>query len=315
MASNKRQHFVPRFYLKNFSEYQSGRSIGVWNIRTKTLVRQASLKHQACRPYFYGRDCSTEKWFAELEALAASEIRKCIITEQIPRPGSGGHLTLISFILLQRARTLYKAEEQNEMMGKLLRLLFAGSPTAPQNLDKLRVKSGEASQVAISSTLKTLPIVMDLKAKLLKADRPGIPFITTDNPVVLYNQYLENWATGYSSGGLAQKGLQIFFPLSPRYCLMLFDPGIYRVGSRKNRSYHRFPKPTFSKLISSRSLMHWSASTLTKHFQSWTLRSCIALLLDTCKEIKQTLMSTILQTQVAIMVLLSVFINRLCGWV
>ena len=55
----------------------------------------------------------------------------------------------------------------------------------------------------------------------------------SDNPVMFYNQYMENFR-GASCTGLASLGLQLFLPLSSRVMLHFYDPNIYRI--RTNNS-------------------------------------------------------------------------------
>ena len=57
-------------------------------------------------------------------------------------------------------------------------------------------------------------------------------FVTSDNPVVLYNQLFSYDKTG-SNTGYASKGLQIFLPISPQLAICFYDKKIYRVGKNK----------------------------------------------------------------------------------
>ena len=80
-------------------------------------------------------------------------------------------------------------------------------------------------------TTQNYPILIDLEYKLL-VNRTDVEFITSDNPVVLYNQIFSFRKFG-SNTGLATKGLQIFFPISPDKIILLYDSDVYRVGSEK----------------------------------------------------------------------------------
>ena len=59
-------------------------------------------------------------------------------------------------------------------------------------------------------------------------NKTTIPFIFSDNPIVLYNQFLE--LKGYVELGFASVGIEFFIPLSPRAYLILYDSKIYDVG-------------------------------------------------------------------------------------
>lgn len=81
----------------------------------------------------------------------------------------------------------------------------------------------------VLATLQNLPIMLDaisdLAAHLIVSSCDA--FVTSDNPVIKYNQYCE----GIEHSGLtgaASKGLQLFVPLSPRHLLVLYDGTTYR---------------------------------------------------------------------------------------
>ena len=62
-------------------------------------------------------------------------------------------------------------------------------------------------------------------------NKTDVEFVTSDNPVVLYNQLFSFRKFG-SNTGLAQKGLQIFLPISPKIALIFYDHDVYSVGKR-----------------------------------------------------------------------------------
>jgi hypothetical protein len=81
----------------------------------------------------------------------------------------------------------------------------------------------------ISTSLPCL--LLDLAIKVL-VNNTASEFITSDSPVVLFNQWCQG-AKGMGATGLASRGLQIFLPLSSSHVLMLFDPSIYHVGNQR----------------------------------------------------------------------------------
>jgi hypothetical protein len=84
-----------------------------------------------------------------------------------------------------------------------------------------------------SAAAEICPFVLDLQYKLLE-NKTGRLFITSDNPTVRYNQFLERRGPQFGTTGWQCKGLQIFLPLGPRHLLMLYDGEVYRVGGRKH---------------------------------------------------------------------------------
>ncbi len=74
--------------------------------------------------------------------------------------------------------------------------------------------------------------LLDLEYVLLK-NNTDTPFITSDNPVVLYNQLFEE--RNFNMGTfLTATGLQIFFPVTPKYYLFFYDKAVYWFTKIKN---------------------------------------------------------------------------------
>ena len=63
-----------------------------------------------------------------------------------------------------------------------------------------------------------------------------MPFIISDNPLIIYNQFLEkrNW-NFMSQRDYGLKGLQMFLPVNDRYLLIVYDSEIYKVGNKKDK--------------------------------------------------------------------------------
>jgi hypothetical protein len=60
----------------------------------------------------------------------------------------------------------------------------------------------------------------------LKSDKPANPFWTSDNPVVPYDNLYSS--KGQPGAFLDTRGIQIFFPISPKFLLLMLTPGYYR---------------------------------------------------------------------------------------
>jgi hypothetical protein len=56
MTEKKKQHFVPRFYLKNFSLNAEGKKISLFNFAASKYVSCTNLYDQAYKNYFFGED-------------------------------------------------------------------------------------------------------------------------------------------------------------------------------------------------------------------------------------------------------------------
>ncbi|MBA7602980.1 hypothetical protein ES703_10077 [subsurface metagenome] len=235
MAKQKKQHYVPRFYLRNFSVQYQGTSIGIFNIENKKFIPNANLKNQAYKDYFYDKNGVVENLLSPIESKASSIISNIIKNDSFPVRFSADHYNLLTFIVLLQARTQYTADEINEMVDKFVKQIASRVDSLKDKLDEFRVGFVNSAAMCLKFASMSLPITRDLNYKLL-INRTQIPFITSDNPVVLYNQFLETRKKFGSNIGLAVKGLKIFLPLSPKYCILFFDEGVYHVGNEKDKA-------------------------------------------------------------------------------
>jgi Protein of unknown function (DUF4238) len=228
MPHNKKHHFVPRFYLKRFSV--DGKSINLYNLKSAKKITRAKLKNQGYRDYFYGKTLTIEHAISVTEAEIAKLFRLIDQHRSLPPFCSPGHFTLIVHLLMQHGRTTYSADTTNEMFDKLTKQVW-GEDLRKKGFDPSRFTIGikGAASYSLGMSVSLYPILVDLRCKLL-LNRTNEEFVTSDNPVVLYNQLL-SFRTFGSNCGLASKGLQIFLPLDPEKLLVLYDDATYRVGS------------------------------------------------------------------------------------
>ena len=76
-----------------------------------------------------------------------------------------------------------------------------------------------------------MPLLYDLRYKVVR-NHSRISFWTSDNPVVFYNQLLETIRPYANNIGWVTKGLEIFYPISPKLCLVFFDTNVYGLGKK-----------------------------------------------------------------------------------
>jgi hypothetical protein len=94
----------------------------------------------------------------------------------------------------------------------------------------------ECVRLSLSNCLEMVECISDLKYKIL-INLTDIPFITSDNPVVKYNQYLESRKWKHSKTGYASIGLQIFLPLNHKKLILLYDSNSYEIGNPNYRTH------------------------------------------------------------------------------
>ena len=224
-------HYVPKFYLRNFSNNK--KSVGMFIKKDSTYIADASIKDQAYIKKLYGESGNIENMFMLVENKAQIIISKILLTKQLPPYESEEYSELLQFILLSQARVKKVADTQNTFMNELVKSIAELDDKV--SINNLDIKINIPNLLPIQSTIANLPLLNDLKMILIVAKR-GSHFLTSDNPVVLYNQMFVTKTHPYTrSYGIAQMGTQIFFPLSSEVCLCLFDSVIYKCkGLTKN---------------------------------------------------------------------------------
>lgn len=233
MPANKKHHYVPKFYLKNFS--QNSLSINIYNIPRDKTINNANLKNQCYKDYFYGKDDKVEKALGGVEGAASEIVREIIKNQSAPQPFTNEHMRLVLFLLIQHSRTTYAVDVLNEMTDKFAKKLLATEKSLDlKDIEKVKVSITGAGAFSVATATSSLHLVLDLKCKILIA-KEGSEFIASDNPAVLYNQLFEKM--DYMSAiGLSCKGLQIFLPISPTMLLHYYDSDCYKVGGRKSNA-------------------------------------------------------------------------------
>src|SRR5690606_17532681 len=227
----KNQHYLPKFYLRYFSKCENEKEIGVYNINNKKTIRYAPIKSQASKPFYYGRDGVLEDWLSKVEGDFASIIKKLRLTMKPPKRFTNEHLTLLLFVSCTLARNPMTIEKGLEMMNNVMSTLFSSKEAECYDIphtdteDMMRIIMGHISQLTDN--------ILDLEIKLL-VNKTDVPFIASDNPIVLYNSYLEKKKWPFSKVGFSVRGLQIFIPISPDLTLTLFDSAIYKIGGRRS---------------------------------------------------------------------------------
>jgi hypothetical protein len=231
MPANKKHHYVPRFYLRQFAS--DGQSVSLFNFRQGRSISGANLRNQCYRDYMYGKDGEHEYNLSQIEGALSTLLKHILSTETLPPPITENHESLCILVLLQYARTAYSADASDEFADKMWKKVLEKDPRfGAEMLSKVRIVHTDPANFAVAMILTLYHLIMDMDFRLLKAC-DGTEFITSDNPAVMYNQLMEFETIGGNTG-LASKGLQIFFPLSPKYMLVFFDRAVYAYRPRRS---------------------------------------------------------------------------------
>ena len=235
-SDKKNQHYIPKFYLRNFSFQGNNNQIGVYNIVNEKFIERAKLKTQGSKNFFYGSDGVIEESLADIEGRLSQTLKVLIGTAKLPQKGSQDHFDLMAFIALTDMRNPVRINGIKNMVIEMTNRLKEIDPSIQTEKFFPELNHEEAIGLSLGNTLEIAKIITDLEYKLF-INSTNKPFITSDYPAVKYNQFLEAKKWPGSKTGYGVTGLQIFFPLNSKIAIFLYDSGIYKVGYRKQSTY------------------------------------------------------------------------------
>lgn len=249
MSQQKKQHYVPVFYLRNFSS--DGKCINLWNISSEKKRLSIGLKGQCQKNFFYGRDRVFEQILGDIEAGASTVLRDVVKDGKLPPQWHKNYKDLMLYILIQHFRTQNSSEALIDSIKQKKNILKKYEGRVREGLVKEIDREYEmteqvAPQMGILSAFKKFDSVAELAIKLL-INKTQTEFVTSDHPVVLYNQLLNydheiQQKMAYPTTGLVAKGIQLFFPISPTKALLMYDDHVYSVGNSDKTNipiYHK----------------------------------------------------------------------------
>ena len=223
----KNQHYVPKCYLKNFTNGDNFISTFIYS--KNKFIAKASLDSVVSKDYFYGDDLFIENMFSKYEGHWATTFQKIITEKDVSTDESVEMINdILSFIAFQHSRTLKVYDSQVEMKDFISKYITdSASPDMDVEsfLNQYFPPDFNPMIAPIKLAFRTKKTFKDLAPVILENDTND-DFITSDTPVVLYNKFLieHNYEGNY---GLVSKGLCVFIPLTPKYCFCMYDPKIY----------------------------------------------------------------------------------------
>lgn len=234
----KIQHFVPQFFQRYFSFNNNDKTIGIFNVNNGIFRESTKINKQLYKNYFYGKSGQLEDWLSELESKSAPIFRAMWESESLPPYKSIIQLEMLNFLIVLdlrnpiRFNNLRNLEELIKITKSKIR-----NGNVPANLIETfkYLRSDRGKIDSLINAVKIVPEMVDLKYKLIK-NISNSPFIISDNPLILYNQFFERRNLNIiGQRGYGQKGLQMFLPIDDKYMLVVYDSSIYKVGNRKEK--------------------------------------------------------------------------------
>lgn len=236
MADYKRQHFVPQFYLKNFSS--DGVHICALPIRGEKPVR-TQIKTSCQENYFYGANVEIERSIGEFEGKQHAIISKIVENSSLDGLTETERLHLRLFFTMQYSRTKdmkenffgkisdHIVETQIKPRMKLSEELKNQGVTS-DDIDSIKLSFSHAHLHGLLIGLCSPYLLLDLDIFLLHNYTEN-EFITSDAPISI-NNYIN--IPPFNFVGLSSQGLQLFCPISPKIAILFVDKNAYRIDSK-----------------------------------------------------------------------------------
>ncbi len=233
----KVQHYVPRFILKRFT--QSGSSQVCVYDKRKGISFTTHIKNVAAEKGFYDLELNEETLtiepaLAHIENSASTIITKIVDSRSITTIDPEAKAILALFLAVQFVRTRehrHKVESlTRSMVDKLTQM---GAPE--KQIKELKENELETTKLlGIGSVLDAHQFVPHFlnKTWVLFQAQHSDPLYISDNPITMHN---EKEYGPYGNIGLAVKGIEIYFPISSRYCLGLF---CHSIGEKYRKEYY-----------------------------------------------------------------------------
>jgi len=259
----KNQHYVPKFYLRKFALANTDRNlICLYNIATDRFIEKANIKNQASAPYYYGEDLIAENYLSDYEGIFAQTLKDIEEGKLPDRVTSDVEVTaetftlskewssLMYFVLITDLRNPVRKDQYEAMTDNLIKQMLREHPEFTNNMhiiNQFKIVPANTPKEILYYIESLIQILADLNYKLL-VNHTTVPFITSDNPVVRYNQWLDKFNKRQTSGGYGSVGTQIFIPINDRLQIMVYDEDIYRIGKPKHQIVNVIHKRDINQL-------------------------------------------------------------------
>lgn len=238
-AKKKRQHYIPQYYLKNFSN--GGEYINVFLFKSRKSLKN-NIKNLCKEDFFYGSDDKAiefEQNLSLIERMHRNLLNKIIQNMNLDYLDYDEYVGLLTFILLQISRT--RSAKKNSyylanLINKGYRLNEKISSPNPSDIEAFKDLPRDlvndinnqyrrAFGLTMLGAINSIEGIMDLKPTLL-INISQKNYICGDSPVVLYNGIKFN---NIRLTGLLTPGLQIFCPINNEITLFFYDSNAYNI--------------------------------------------------------------------------------------
>jgi hypothetical protein len=236
MKKVKTQHYVPRFYLKNFTSADN--KVFVFD-KTTDKIFQTVVENIACENYFYDSDNLEsefpeeqylEKFYSSIESEFAPfylDFVSKIQSKEKDKITEDDKNIFANFLVLQIDRTKEHREMSSQSYSVVKEQLLEKGFTKQQLIDfGFDLENPDPKDLHIESILMgdeirdTLAEILVNHIWILVENNTNQPFFTSDNPIAKIANIKDEYI---SYDGYASEGIEIIFPLNSKYLLVLCE--------------------------------------------------------------------------------------------
>jgi hypothetical protein len=172
-TDKKNQHYIPKFYLRNFSYHDNKKQIGVYNILNQYFIQKGKLKTQGSRNFFYGCDGVIEDSLSDIEGKLAALLKDIINNKTLPRTGTQGHFELLLFVTSSDLRNPVRIDGAKEIFSEMRKSLLEIDPKT--DVEKLvpNIPHDTIVKMHLSYAVELSKMILDLDYKLLINETPN----------------------------------------------------------------------------------------------------------------------------------------------
>jgi len=241
MAKNKKQHYVPQFYLRPFSH--DGKMVYAYNLKHKKVF-PVKIKNMCQENYFYCDVKDLEQNMAIVEGKQAVVVAEVIEKLNVQSIDATDKFYLLLFILMQCTRTKKSKLFADSLIDTVFDTyckpslkeshVLIDKGIKPEDIDPLHFEFERSHLLMMFPAMFKVDLIRDLKMVLI-INHTNHNFVTSDTPCCLYNYIKSN---NYGMLGFHSPGLIIFCPLNTKVLLLLFDPELYNVNLNDKSIIH-----------------------------------------------------------------------------
>ncbi len=224
MPEKKRQHYIPKSYMRAFANER--KMFAIFNLKDRSAHFPVSYESQCYADYFYGGDVEIENRLGVLE----NTWKKALDVARNRLPLSLNNIQKIKeFAIFQRQRTLaeseYGKQEKIELYIEYGKSIYAhkGMPFNAAAQDAC-VQFSSSHAVPPAEILKNVdmivPLIQDLELLIINYETQS-RLISSDVPIILINPFCPQQI------GFGCMGLIILFPISSHQLVVLYDAKMY----------------------------------------------------------------------------------------